>query len=969
MQIVCLQCQEPLTFEFHAPRFCQNCGSPVQTATADSDSVSLAAPPSKSAFETDRLDINQMMMHTVPPTGIADVPSIQPSQPQPTSNGGEVIGPYTTTKFLGAGGMGCVWEAKETITGRRVALKQLSSSMADDSDSLKRFFQEAQLAAKISHPNVTFIYETGQQGRTPYIAMELMPGVTLEDQVNQNHGPLDLTCAIDAMINLIDGVEAVHDKGMVHRDIKPSNCFVDADGTIKIGDFGLSKSVVSENANLTKTGTFMGTPSFASPEQIRGVDVDARSDQYSIGATLFFLLSARTPYVGDATSMMAQIIGDPPPSVRALNANVPRDLDLIIQKSLAKSADDRFGSLMQLKAALLPYASHFDSVAGAGRRVAAYMIDQTLLQIVGMIIGIAVMIAMTVASGGPPEDESQARFQFWMTMGMGAVVWGYYALGEGIFERTLGKWLMGLKLVNFENQKAGLIRTSVRAFFVPSGLGISLIYTWLAFRSGHFMPSNNPADVIIALLVGLSVSAGPVIFCVVTMRRSNRFMGLHGWVSGTRVVRASQVENRLLFPETDTRIKKVKERTFGPYSSSELIGAYENGTVYLAHDSQLNRDVWIVARDTQQEPTVARMSLARHARQRWLAGGECNHAEEVDNCQRWDAFEAVQGMPIQQLISTGRLDQCGSYSRLLKELVQELKLAVEDNLLPDSVQLSQVWVNREGRIKLLECRLVELVPVSDLDSSVCLISGQSQEVNHTPVQQAVELIQQLGDNIQRSRVLPYSLNCFLSGLCRKPLESETLDWAIEELNRLEKNSTQLTWDMRIGILAMTMGVEALVFSMIAAGIILVDFYVAPVMMSMRLFLGVAISLTLPMATAAYFGGGFVFHVMKIRVCRLNGTPASPWVNAVRAGLSWLPILALNGATMLALIFAQAKENEMSLEPGSIEELVIDDQSLALTVALTFLISLASIVVGLGFAIFSPKRGLIDYLLRTRLMPE
>lgn len=966
MQIVCLQCHESLTFESDAPKFCQHCGTPVDSATA-LGSVTLEP---RSVSDTDRLVSDQMMMQTVPPTGIVE-PSTDASS-QSAARAGEMIGPYTTRKFLGAGGMGSVWEAEETSTGRRVALKLLSSSLTDDSSSLTRFFQEAQLAAKISHPNVTFIYETGQEGRTPFIAMELLPGVTLEDKVNENQGPLDLTYVIDSVLDLIDGVEAVHQKGMVHRDIKPSNCFVDADGTIKLGDFGLSKSVVTENANLTKTGTFMGTPSFASPEQIRGIDVDARSDQYSIGATLFFLLTGQTPYKGDATSMMAQIIGDPPPSIRSINAKVPIDLDLIIQKSLAKSADDRFGSLLELKAALLPYATRFDSVAGAGRRVAAYMIDQTGLQIVGIAIGIATMIALTIQQGKPPEGETQAFFQCAMGLGMGFIAWAYYAIGEGYFERTLGKWLMGLKLVNFENQKAGILRSAVRAFFVPTGMAIPMFYAWYTYRSGEMVSTANAAEFIISLLVGILVGMGPILLCFVTMRRSNRFTGLHGWISGTRVVRASQVECHATFPETNINITQVTKRVFGPYETTELIGEHHGGQVYLAHDEKLNRDVWILARANRNQPSVARMGLARHARQRWLTGGKCN-LEANDGgehpCQRWDAFEAVRGMPIQQLIGTGRLDQCGSDPRMLKELIQEVKNALEDDTLPDSVQVSQVWVDREGRIRLLESHLVEVVPVSDLDHSVCLISGERKELNLSPAEKAVGLVQQLADNIQRSRVLPHTFHSFIDELCQKPATMETLDWALSELEVLEKNSTQLTWDMRIGVLAMTMGVEALVFSLIAAGIILVDFYLAPVMMPMRLIFGVAISLILPMATAAYFGGGVVFHVMKIRVCWLNGTPVPTWVNVVRAGLSWLPILSLTGATMLALLFAQAKKMEMSLEAGSMEHQLLQDQSLGLTVALTFFVSLISIVVGLGFAVISPKRGLIDYLLRTRLMPE
>ncbi|MEL7498712.1 MAG: protein kinase [Planctomycetota bacterium] len=961
MQIECPQCHQSLTFKDSAPKFCQHCGKQLAPAVATrqrSNSLGAGLPADSMATvpPSRTIDIADV---TIPPSGVFETATAEPPQKV-----GEVIGPYQTTNWLGAGGMGNVWQAVEQKTGRRVALKQLCSAMVNDTDSVKRFHQEAKLAAQISHPHVTFIYGTGNHQGSPYIAMELMPGTTIEDEVEAT-GSLSVQKAVDYVINIIDGLQAVHAKGMIHRDIKPSNCFIDANSEVKIGDFGLSKSVISENANLTKTGTFMGTPSYASPEQIRGQEIDARTDLYSVGATLYFMLTGQTPYRGDATSMMAQIIGDPPPSARSENDQVPRDLDLIIRKSLAKSPDDRFPSLKEFRAALLPYASRFESVADVGRRLAAYMIDQSLIQIVAVVCGVTTILAMTIYQGSTLSEDVQAKFQISITLGVGVVLWLYYSLGEGIFERTVGKWLMGLKLVNYENQKAGFVRAGIRAAIVPCSLGLSMMYGWYQYQTQNFSPTTNPADFILSMMFGLAIGFGPVLICMVTMRRSNRLMGIHGLVSGTRVVRASQVAKKSEMPITSLRTKETPLMEFGPYQSDQLLGEFESGKVHLAHDAELDRDVWIVTRENKTAPDVSRMSLSRHARQRWIDGGDCSGSA----CLRWDGYEAVLGIPIQQVVAMGKPDQCGGYARLMRQLVQELIAAVADGSLPEQVRLSQVWVNEDGHIKLLDSRLVSSVAVSDKDSRICPMSGEFRSIEMTPVEHAVELLQMLGDIIHRSQVLPQSLNQFLVELDAREKRASTLDWADTELARLEKKNPVLTWDIRIGVLALTLGVEALAFSLVASGLWLVCFYMLPMAMEVRYAFGIFCSLLLPMGLAAYFNGGFVFRVMGIQVCDKYGRPASAAANMVRAGLSWLPLMCITGAMILSLIYTDAQIHESASEPGSVDYETTHNENLVLIAALSMLASMLISTLGVFVAILSPKRGIIDFLLGTRLMPD
>ena len=208
---------------------------------------------------------------------------------------GEQLGHYTIIRLLGAGGMGAVYEAQDLESGRRVALKVLSHTL-DSPEARERFFREGRLAASINHPNSVYIFGTEEIGGTPVISMELVPGGTLQDRVRAR-GPLPIGEAVDAVLQLIEGLEAAQRLGILHRDIKPSNCYIGDDGVVKIGDFGLSISTaLRTEPALTATGAFLGTPAFCSPEQLRGDELNARSDMYSVGVTLYYLLTGRTPF-------------------------------------------------------------------------------------------------------------------------------------------------------------------------------------------------------------------------------------------------------------------------------------------------------------------------------------------------------------------------------------------------------------------------------------------------------------------------------------------------------------------------------------------------------------------------------------------------------------------------------------------------------------------------------------------------
>jgi eukaryotic-like serine/threonine-protein kinase len=186
------------------------------------------------------------------------------------------VADYRLLHPLGEGGMGAVWEAEQASSGRRVALKLLSQRLPRTPETIERFLREGQLAASVSHPRSTFVFGAGEHEGQPYIVMELMPGRTLKDLIDEE-GSVSIARSVDFILDVIEGLQAAHAIGVVHRDVKPSNCFLDSDGRVKVGDFGLSKSLVSD-AGLTRTGTFLGTPQYAAPEQVRGGQVDPRTD-------------------------------------------------------------------------------------------------------------------------------------------------------------------------------------------------------------------------------------------------------------------------------------------------------------------------------------------------------------------------------------------------------------------------------------------------------------------------------------------------------------------------------------------------------------------------------------------------------------------------------------------------------------------------------------------------------------------
>jgi beta-lactam-binding protein with PASTA domain/tRNA A-37 threonylcarbamoyl transferase component Bud32 len=258
-------------------------------------------------------------------------------------------GRYRIVRKLGTGGMANVYLAEDEVLGRRVAIKILNDRHAGDDQFVERFRREAKNAASLSHPNIVSIYDRGEAEGTYYIAMEYLDGRSLKELIVRR-GPAPIHIAVDYARQVLAAIRFAHRHGIVHRDIKPHNVLVDGEGRLKVTDFGIARAGVSQ---MTEAGSIIGTAQYLSPEQAKGAPVDQRSDLYSVGVVLYELLTGVVPFSGDTPVEIAmKHLSSLPEPPSAKRAEIPRDLDMVVLRSLAKDPKERYQSAEEMDADL-----------------------------------------------------------------------------------------------------------------------------------------------------------------------------------------------------------------------------------------------------------------------------------------------------------------------------------------------------------------------------------------------------------------------------------------------------------------------------------------------------------------------------------------------------------------------------------------------------------------------------------------
>jgi uncharacterized RDD family membrane protein YckC len=611
----------------------------------------------------------------------------EPVPRQPTEFPCE-FGGYRLLGLLGAGGMGTVYEAEQLATGRRVALKMLEQQL-DSPEMRQRFLREGRLAAGINHPNSLYIFGSEEIEGLPVITMEIAGSGTLKDKLKKR-GPLPVGSAIDAILDVISGLEAAFANGVLHRDVKPSNCFVSPDGSVKVGDFGLSVSTLArDDSYATATGVIMGTPAYAPPEQLRGDDLDVRADIYSVGATLFTLLTGRAPFEGkNAVQVVANAVNQKPKPVSELREDVPPGLERVVARCLAKEPEGRYDGYMALRNALLPFSSREPEPASLKVRASAGWIDYLIAFLVPYV-PIMLLVGGEQIHVQPLIERTVYSARHYLAC-LGFALF-YFGIVEGIWGGGLGKRLKELRVVRANGRRPGLGRALIR-ILVPvlccEGVRIPVLMASISISHINEMTTYH------VVLFFVACFACPWIPVLLTLRarRENGFATVWDLVSGTRVVtKPKGLVRPSLEPETQPEIPVEGSESLGPY---HLIREMVPGKWIVAADPVLRRQVWLLRR-TLSEPSPARRNLARPGRLRWL--------QEVETAAAtWEAFEATRGVPFSSLVEGGKRVPWGTLRHWLHDLASELWAATADQTLPAELSLDHVWISARGHAVLLD---------------------------------------------------------------------------------------------------------------------------------------------------------------------------------------------------------------------------------------------------------------------------
>lgn len=653
------------------------------------------------------------------------------------------FGEFRVLRFLGRGGMGAAYEAEETATGRRVAIKVLGHTL-DSPEMRERFLHEGQVAASLRHENTVAVLSAGEISGTPVIAMELLHGGTLKDRVKER-GPLPVAEAVDAMLHVIDGLEAAHAGGVLHRDVKPANCFTASDGTVKIGDFGLSVSALTAGTagGTAAASQVMGTPAFASPEQLRCAETDLRSDIYSAGATLYYLLTGRPAHDGASLAQLLTAVAEQVPArPESLRRGIPPQLGDVVLRCMEKEPSDRFADYAALRAALQPFSSSGPAPAPRGLRLMAWTADWVLLT----ILKVGLLVPLLTRQGWHEE---------WQTLAVYGMFFLWFWLSEWLRGASPGKQFCHLS-VQAPGGPRSAGRMALRALLAEGPWLAGWALGWLQAMAMHYWGGDSRTPVIeIAGGLHRTMFYPEVITLVliaVCYRERTRWALWHDLLTGTRVCVAPQHVRRMRVGRHSAEEKRHRPAVASPPADSQAAaspaaaspaaaspaaepGRGERLGPYLVHsregdwltgeDPVLQRGVWLRQCSGTPLPPPARLHLSRPGRLRWLAGRR-------SETECWDAWEALPGQPLTGFPAGSQ--PWSAVRQWLADVVTELNAAAADGTLPPHAGAAHVWITDAGRAVLCESP----VPGAETSTAHSLETAKGQQAFLTEIADRTE---------------------------------------------------------------------------------------------------------------------------------------------------------------------------------------------------------------------------------------
>lgn len=809
-----------------------------------------------------------------------------------------VVDGFELLSELGSGGMGVVYRARELSTGRVVALKVLRHSSDEDDTTFDRFQREAMIAGSISDSRCVFVYGAHSVEGAPAIAMELVEGETLEAVLARKQ-PIAVRRAVQWGIELCEALEVAHRAGILHRDVKPSNCFLDPEGRVKLGDFGLSRSVES-NVQLTDKGAFIGSPLYAPPEQIRGRDVDERSDLYAAAATIYALLAGRPGWTGNnIQEVFARILSEPPEDLARLRPEIPRELAEVIARAMDKEPARRFESVRALREALHPFASEAPA-ADLWRRGAAYAIDS---------LGVSVTVTVLAVALEPlnPFELTDDTFAVQLGYISALALVLYFVVCEGRSGRSIGKWALGLKVERADGGALGYRRAFLRSSTLAAGAFLPLVF--------HDTGERPRSEMFVVSLAGATLDYLWFAAMALTMRRANGKRGVHEFVSGTRTTQSTlplqRISTELRAPEPRALDAHVEgDGILDRYRLRGRVAQTSWGPLYMGEDALLEREVWILA-EPSDSAEVHRVE--RSARLRWLASFEA-----LD--RRWLVLEAPGGETFERWRAAQGELAWDVVLRMLRDLSVELELSGASAVAPE-----QLWIDRFHNLRLLDFTVLPatveaLEPRALLEWFLRRLIGPALELPHDMPGVADGAIQRIFAR-----------------------QHASISEARHELERLASTGKVLARRQRVFHSTFSAFVGASFVAGCAAGVALAasqrglsseDFALE---LSNTLLIVSALSL----AYISLARGGISFRMFGLLLRDARGRRATLWTWSQRAVMLVGPLLV--AAVTLRFL---ATESELWICAG---------------------ITAALYLAGLLYTLTQPQVGLIDRILRTRIV--